>query len=229
MSFFDCCSDHDTHSSSFSQGDPYGEGGSKISLTHLRSKFERAYPTRKWADVWSSIQRLIVKTLVMVEDDISRAVNCFEVFGFDVLLDAHCRPWLIEVNSSPSMGLETPLDRAIKPQMIRDTINLVNPLPFHRVLLGKLLERKLKEGSFEHIAAKSKEEKWRYMNEMLHFILLGRKPRVYGELPEQMGLYQRIAPGPEADFDNIMRMKRAAFQPSSTIEAKLKRSLASIV
>jgi hypothetical protein len=34
----------------------------------------------------------------------------FEVFGFDVLIDAELRPWLLEVNGSPAMDCDTPLD-----------------------------------------------------------------------------------------------------------------------
>ena len=40
--------------------------------------------------------------------------QCFEVFGFDVLLDAHLKPWLLEVNVSPSLSSSSPLDKNIK-------------------------------------------------------------------------------------------------------------------
>lgn len=50
----------------------------------------------------------------------------FEVLGFDILLDHKCRPWLLEVNSSPSFTTDTPLDKKIKKALITDTINLIN-------------------------------------------------------------------------------------------------------
>ena len=34
---------------------------------------------------------------------ISIRYSCFELFGFDVLLDCDLKHWLIEVNISPSM------------------------------------------------------------------------------------------------------------------------------
>jgi len=34
--------------------------------------------------------------------------NCFEVYGFDIMLDANLKAWLIEVNASPSMTATTP-------------------------------------------------------------------------------------------------------------------------
>lgn len=50
--------------------------------------------------------------------------NCFELFGYDVLLDVNLNPWLIEVNLSPSLGFDSPLDLKIKSNLIKDTFNL---------------------------------------------------------------------------------------------------------
>eukprot|EP01052_Picozoa_sp_SAG31_P032209 SAG31_NODE_3507_length_4183_cov_2.185113_3_plen_549_part_00 len=52
--------------------------------------------------------------------------NCFEILGFDVLLDSKLKPWLIEVNHSPSFNTDSPMDAKIKGQLIRDTLSLVN-------------------------------------------------------------------------------------------------------
>ena len=51
--------------------------------------------------------------------------NCFEVFGFDILLDSDLKPWLVEVNLSPSLSCDSPLDLAIKANLVADTFNLV--------------------------------------------------------------------------------------------------------
>jgi D-alanine-D-alanine ligase-like ATP-grasp enzyme len=51
--------------------------------------------------------------------------NCFDLFGFDVLLDADLKPWLLEVNLSPSLATEAPIDMHIKSMLISDTFNLI--------------------------------------------------------------------------------------------------------
>merc|ERR1711966_199692 len=51
--------------------------------------------------------------------------NCFEVLGFDVMLDDVGFPYLIEVNNLPSFETETPLDVQIKRSLIHDVFTLV--------------------------------------------------------------------------------------------------------
>ena len=56
--------------------------------------------------------------------------QCFQVFGFDVMLDATGRPWLLEVNLDPALGTESPIDLKIKSNMLLDLLNLVGvPVP----------------------------------------------------------------------------------------------------
>ena len=50
---------------------------------------------------------------------------CFEVLGFDIMLDSKCRPILLEVNHSPSFTTDSPLDHKIKSELIHDTIKLL--------------------------------------------------------------------------------------------------------
>ena len=51
---------------------------------------------------------------------------CFELLGFDVLLDADLKPYLLEVNHTPSFHTDTPLDMQIKKNLILDTLILTN-------------------------------------------------------------------------------------------------------
>jgi len=51
---------------------------------------------------------------------------CFELFGLDVMLDETGRPWLLEVNASPSLGVDCAADSELKPGVLRDTVQLVS-------------------------------------------------------------------------------------------------------
>lgn len=51
--------------------------------------------------------------------------NCYELLGYDILLDSNLNPWLLEVNLSPSLAFESPLDLKIKANLIKDTLNLI--------------------------------------------------------------------------------------------------------
>jgi tubulin polyglutamylase TTLL6/13 len=75
--------------------------------------------------IMNRISDLIIKTIITCQPSIAHAYKTlqpddyensmiFEILGFDVLLDYKCRPWLLEVNSSPSFATDTPLDRKIK-------------------------------------------------------------------------------------------------------------------
>jgi hypothetical protein len=39
---------------------------------------------------------------------------CYEVFGFDIVLDANLRTWLLEVNTGPALQSPAALDKRIK-------------------------------------------------------------------------------------------------------------------
>lgn len=71
--------------------------------------------------------------------------SCFELYGFDVMLDAKLKPWLIEVNISPSLSSSSPLDKTIKTMLICDTLNLVGIQTYDRQLYAKETEILLKK------------------------------------------------------------------------------------
>jgi tubulin polyglutamylase TTLL6/13 len=50
---------------------------------------------------------------------------CFEILGFDIILDKDCRPYLLEVNHAPSFNTDTPLDYLVKNDLIFDTLRLL--------------------------------------------------------------------------------------------------------
>ncbi|XP_053405844.1 tubulin polyglutamylase ttll6-like isoform X26 [Mercenaria mercenaria] len=120
------------HSEDFVRDD---EAGSKrrISTTNR-------YMARKGYDVdkmWADIDDTIIKTLIAAHSVLKhnyrtcfpnhvKGSACFEILGFDVILDRKLRPYVIEVNHSPSFGTDSELDREIKGALVYDTLQLVN-------------------------------------------------------------------------------------------------------
>lgn len=74
----------------------------------------------------------MIKTIISGENVINNATdmfvpykdNCFELLGFDILIDDNFEPWLLEVNLSPSLNCDSPLDQKIKSNLIADLLNL---------------------------------------------------------------------------------------------------------
>lgn len=87
--------------------------------------------------LWRRITALVLQSLEAVQTAIPANKNCFELFGYDVLVDETHQPWLVEVNSSPSMETGTPLDCALKGALIRDTLALVRHVGAAPLLGGR--------------------------------------------------------------------------------------------
>jgi len=51
--------------------------------------------------------------------------NCFEIFGFDFLVDVHGIPWLIEANTNPCLDEASPILKTLLPRMLDDAFKIV--------------------------------------------------------------------------------------------------------
>ncbi|XP_077553749.1 tubulin monoglutamylase TTLL4-like [Haemaphysalis longicornis] len=86
-----------------------------------------------FAGLWEQMVDIVVRTLACAEGPMNRLIQrhtssrytCYELFGFDILLDDQLKPWLLEVNISPSLRSATPVDYAVKSEVVKDMLNLV--------------------------------------------------------------------------------------------------------
>jgi tubulin polyglutamylase TTLL6/13 len=84
-----------------------------------------------------NIKKLIIKTIISgqpylrhkyrnAKPEDYKGAMCFEILGFDVLLDQKLKPWLLEINYTPSFRVDTPLDHNIKAGVITDALRLID-------------------------------------------------------------------------------------------------------
>lgn len=81
--------------------------------------------------LWGAMRNLVLRTILAGENSIYNMIklnveskySTFELFGFDVLLDSDLVPWLLEVNISPSLHSDLPLDAHVKAPLVQAVFN----------------------------------------------------------------------------------------------------------
>jgi hypothetical protein len=74
----------------------------------------------------ADIKHSISKTMESVKNKINlnNRKGCFELFGYDFMVDQDLTVWLIECNTNPCLTETCPLLRKLIPRMIDDTFRL---------------------------------------------------------------------------------------------------------
>ncbi|KAL9889263.1 tubulin tyrosine ligase-like 6B [Glossina fuscipes fuscipes] len=108
--------------------------GSKRKLSAINTWLRRR--NHNVDEFWSKIDDILIKTILsawpMLKHNYhacfaahDRIQACFEILGFDILVDSKLRPYILEVNHSPSFHTNELVDRQVKKPLIKDTLNLV--------------------------------------------------------------------------------------------------------
>lgn len=106
--------------------------------------------------LWKNIQCIVIKTICVIQPSLAHTYKscqphdttnamCFEILGFDILIDEALRPWLLEINHSPAFSTESPLDRKIKRSLINDALLMLNLTPADKKNYEKQLKQEIKE------------------------------------------------------------------------------------
>ncbi|KZC09722.1 Tubulin polyglutamylase TTLL4 [Dufourea novaeangliae] len=120
----------------------------KLNPAYVRNDGVNAYRSHKWSfgslwthlseegvdvpELWSKIKDVVVKTLIAAEssmnaeitENLASSYSCYELYGFDILLDENLKLWLLEVNILPSLHTDSPLDTIIKGPLVRNVLNM---------------------------------------------------------------------------------------------------------
>lgn len=137
---------------------------SKWNLAQLKKYFDKIGVN--YHAVMYRVKEVMIKTLISIEPHVYNATvrntkhrnACFELFGFDILLDSKLKPWLLEVNISPSLSSSSPLDKKIKTVLICDTLNLVGVTPYDRKSYDKEQEQGTRKRLLGAAYSATKEE-----------------------------------------------------------------------
>lgn len=109
-------------------------------------------------EVQANIEDIVTKTLLSIQPSLAQeyracfgkegstqtgiqeGFRCFEILGFDIMLDAGLQPWVIEVNHSPSLHCDAPLDQRIKEQVVRESL-VLGCIEAEDLLAGEIRQR----------------------------------------------------------------------------------------
>ena len=145
-----------------------GDCGSKRSVSWLLSWLRSQHGDEVVDKLWCNIGDICVKTILSIlptlvaeyrttfgEDGCGasgggttntgtelKGSRCFEILGFDIMMDHKLQPYLIEVNHLPSFGTDAPLDKAIKSKVIEQAMSVVKARPDDRRVYERSQRRK---------------------------------------------------------------------------------------
>uniref|UniRef100_A0A3B3ZF68 Uncharacterized protein n=1 Tax=Periophthalmus magnuspinnatus TaxID=409849 RepID=A0A3B3ZF68_9GOBI len=109
-------------------GDDYNHvHGGKWTVSNLRLYLESTRGKEVTNRLFDQIHWIVVQSLKAVAPVMNNDKHCFECYGYDIIIDDKLKPWLIEVNASPSLTSSTANDRILKYNLINDTLNIVTP------------------------------------------------------------------------------------------------------
>jgi len=89
-----------------------------ISMGKLQSKEEYSVKVDK------KIQEIMTLIFTVIKDKLDRKFGCFELFGFDFLLDDNLNPYLIEINTNPAIYTDTQVQKDLLPKLVEDIVKM---------------------------------------------------------------------------------------------------------
>ena len=101
------------------------EKGCKWNIRNLKLYMVSKHGLEVVNQLFEDIKDMMIRTLLSVQKIMINDKHCFELYGYDILIDQDFKPWLLEVNASPSLSAETKDDYDRKFSMLEDVINII--------------------------------------------------------------------------------------------------------
>ena len=76
-------------------------------------------------DKINEVMRLI---FLQTKDRLDKKFGCFEVYGFDFMLDGDLSPILLEINVNPAIFLDTTSQSKILPKLVQDIVGMADEI-----------------------------------------------------------------------------------------------------
>ena len=100
--------------------------GGKWYFRELKTYLMGRYSEEQVNNMFDGIQNIIIKCFYAVQSVIAKDRHCFELYGYDILIDENLKPWLIEINSNASLTASTERDAQTKIKMLDDLLTIVD-------------------------------------------------------------------------------------------------------
>ena len=103
------------------------EIGNEISFKMFQDELNRQKSGKNFKkDIFPEIIKIIWITAKAGKNKINimERKNCFEIYGYDFILDSNYNPFLLEINTNPGLEESSPLIKMLVPRMIDDAFRL---------------------------------------------------------------------------------------------------------
>jgi tubulin polyglutamylase TTLL9 len=100
--------------------------GCKWLYSRLKQYLTTCHGHTRVQQLASDIDNVILTSILSVQRIMIQDKRCFELYGYDILFDSQLKPWLCEVNASPSLTADTPSDYQLKFDMFNDMFDVVD-------------------------------------------------------------------------------------------------------
>uniref|UniRef100_A0A7S3G1I1 Tubulin--tyrosine ligase-like protein 5 n=1 Tax=Palpitomonas bilix TaxID=652834 RepID=A0A7S3G1I1_9EUKA len=109
-------------------------------MAELKKYFDHSNLHLTFEQFWEFVVSTVRKNFVAIESAVANAFkneykgtgprhyqnNLFELLGYDFLIDSKGKPWLLEINFTPSTATESDKSHRVKSHLLRDLFHLVH-------------------------------------------------------------------------------------------------------